>query len=387
MRQYNLIKYASIKHQVTVLSLVQDGEVDHIESLKKMGVEVIAEPFRPPAQRTGWWNRIDSWGHLVLDPLPLYARTYPLSGLKRRLVQHLKEHAPDLIQCEHLFVAPLQSSAPGVPCVLTEHNVESSAWRRQEAYSKRHSRQLGSEIEAKKLERWERQWMSRARVCIAVSETDARELRRWSGSKPVVVAPNGVDTERYAPPSGADLHRAGMVFFGNLGYEPNGDAICYFCREIWPLVRANVPNASLSIVGPHASPELQALGQLPGVKIVGFVDDVRQHLWEAAICVVPLRGGGGTRLKILEALSAQCAVVSTSIGAEGLDLHPGAEIEIADSATEFANVTIKLLQDPEARAHLAERGRQAVAGRYDWSIIAPRLEHAYELAVNAGCRR
>jgi len=384
VRQYHLLQYLGPRHQVTVLSLIQPTEVEEIPSLWNTGVEVITVPFSSPKPSRGWRNRIRSWAQLLFDPQPHYARTYPLPALRAEMAKLLSERKPDIVHLEHLFTAPLGEMLRGLPWLLTEHNVESTVAERQRRRANTPARRLAGWLEARKLRRWERRWIQRSPACIAVSETDAATLRAMSPGTPIFVVPTGVDTAHFAVPEGNQTRRAGMVFFGNLGYAPNIDALAYFCDQIFPLVRSRHPDARLHIVGPYAPPEVVALGSRPGIQYIGFVEDVRPHLWQAAVCIVPLRVGGGVRLKILEALAAGCPVVSTTVGAEGLDLSDGQDLLIGDDPLTFAQHVSELLEDGNKARHLAEHGRQTVSTRYDWRTIAPRLEEAYRTVLRAG---
>ncbi len=177
VRQYYLLKYLCQRHQVKVLSLVQPTETGDIRPLQDLGIEVIPVPFTPSLPSGGWRNRIRSWGQLLFDPWPHYARTYPLEGLRRRLSDVLRELSPDILQLEHLFMAPLGNATDGRPWVLAEQNVESRKAERQARQATTLPRRLAGWIETQKVRRWERLWVRRAPVCIAVSEADAEELR------------------------------------------------------------------------------------------------------------------------------------------------------------------------------------------------------------------
>ncbi len=382
VRQYYLLRYLCQRHQVTVLSLVQPAETGEVRPLHDLGIEVIPVPFAPPSPLGGWRNRMRSWSQLLFDPWPCYARTYPLEGLRKRLRDVLRESPPDILDLEHLFSAPLGNATGGRPWALVEYNIESRRTERQVRQAATPARRLAGWIEMQKIRRWERLWARRATVCIAVSEADADELRAMAPDTPVFIVPNGVDTAHFAPPKENPGQRAGLLFFGNLGYSPNADAVAYFCREIFPLIRLHFPEVTLSIVGPNAPQEVVTLGELPGIHYVGFVEDIRPYLWSAFICVVPLRVGGGTRLKILEAMAAECPVVSTPIGAEGLDLLNERDLLIAETPSAFASRVLDLLRHPDRCRDLAEQGRKTVAGRYDWRVIAPCLEEAYAYAFS-----
>jgi glycosyltransferase involved in cell wall biosynthesis len=177
-----------------------------------------------------------------------------------------------------------------------------------------------------------------------------------------------------------------LLFFGTLSYGPNADGLVWFCEQVLPRVRQSKPDVRLEVVGLDPPPRVTALGRLPGVQVTGFVPDIRPKLWSATMCVVPLLAGGGTRLKILEALAAGCPVISTTVGAEGLELMDGKHLLIADDPEEFARDVVALLESDALRHRLADAGRRAVAEKYDWQEIAPRLEAACIQAVKQHAR-
>jgi glycosyltransferase involved in cell wall biosynthesis len=170
------------------------------------------------------------------------------------------------------------------------------------------------------------------------------------------------------------------MFLGSMDWEANVDAVDYFCREIWPAVRAAVPEARFRIVGRNPSPRVAALAS-SSVEVTGRVPSVIDYLKETAVFVVPLRIGGGTRLKIFEAMAAGRAIVSTSVGAEGLDVHDGADVMLADTPSRFADRVIELLRDPARRAAL-EAGAAATAARHDWSVAASCFEQTLQRAID-----
>jgi glycosyltransferase involved in cell wall biosynthesis len=220
---------------------------------------------------------------------------------------------------------------------------------------------------------------------VAVSERDAALLRAMSPAARVHVVPNGVDGEWFAP-LGECRAAEELLFFGSLSYGPNVEGLAWFCQQILPRVQQSRPGVSLEIVGFNPVPGVAALGELPGVKVTGFVPDIRTRLWSAALSVVPLRSGGGTRLKVLEALAAGCPVVSTSLGAEGLSLKDEEHLLLADTPDEFARDVLRLLASPGLRRRVAEAGRKAVAQNYDWRQIASLLDAACVDAAGRGNR-
>jgi glycosyltransferase involved in cell wall biosynthesis len=211
-----------------------------------------------------------------------------------------------------------------------------------------------------------------------VSEADGRTFDRlYPGSlkAPVHVVQTGVDTAFFTPPSETPS-ATHMVFTGSMDWLPNEDGMTYFCREILPKIRQAEPSATLSIIGRAPTPAVRKLAEIPGVEVTGRVDDVRPHIARGSVYIVPLRIGGGTRLKIFEAMSMGKAVVSTTIGAEGLPVTSGRDIDIADEPSRFAHAVVHLMRDTETRRAMETAARRLVVERYDWGAVAKDFEEA-----------
>jgi len=225
------------------------------------------------------------------------------------------------------------------------------------------------------MRRWEPCYAERFGRCITVSEADRRLLRTVNPRLQVDVVANGVDTKVYQP-----LPQEGtspsLLFIGKMSYRPNGDAVLYFCREILPRIRRMIGEVEMWIVGKDPLPEVRQLNG-DGVYVTGRVDDVVPYYSRSTACVVPLRAGGGTRLKILEAMALGRPVVSTSVGAEGLDVVDGEHLLIADSPEQFAEKTVRLLTDRALYQRITTNARQLVVTRYDWDAIAGQLMQIY----------
>jgi len=223
---------------------------------------------------------------------------------------------------------------------------------------------------------------------IAVSEADQDALLRLDPKLDIIVIPNGVDLDYYAAysrdndPQAPDYGPNALVFTGKMDFRPNVDAVTWFARDVLPLIRRKVADATFVVVGREPHPRVQELDQLPGVAVTGFVPDIRAHIAAAAVYVVPLRMGGGTRLKVLEAMAMRSALVSTRLGCEGFPLTDGEEVLFADDAEAFARAVVELLRDPARRERLGTSGRRFVETYYGWQAIVPRLKAVYhELGV------
>ena len=236
---------------------------------------------------------------------------------------------------------------------------------------------LYSSAQARRLARYEERVCRGADAVIAVSNEDRDLLRRYGGA-PITVMPNGVEAADYRPPPGNARSRRQLVFSGKMDYRPNVDAAEWLCKAVLPRVWAAEPSACLSIVGRTPAPRLSALAGDQRITLTGWVESVLPFLHDAALFVVPLRMGSGTRLKILQAMAAGCAVLSTSIGAAGLNREVRGALEIADDAEDFARACIALLQDDDRRRELGARAIAAVGKHYDWRVLMPTLLRVYE---------
>jgi glycosyltransferase involved in cell wall biosynthesis len=265
--------------------------------------------------------------------------------------------------------------------VFDDHNAEVVLQQRAFETDARQPRRwvgaLYSLIQWKKLRRYE------ARVCrafdrvVAVSPADAQALQRLVPGLEVSVVLNGVDTELYRAQPLEPAPEA-LVFTGKMDFRPNVDAVLWFCQEILPRIWRERASVHFTIVGRDPHPRVQALARDPRIRVTGYVEDVRPYIAGAAVYVVPLRMGGGTRLKVLEAMAMGQAIVSTTLGCEGIALTPGREAVLADTAQEFARRVVELLGDEERRRSLGRWARRLVEAHYDWRVIVPRLEQVYE---------
>jgi len=381
-RPFNLIKQLATRHEVSVVSFIQPHEYSMLPALDPYCRRIELVPHESFKHLGKWHNRLRGWFFLLFSSRPRDVRTFPIETMREPLRRLVRTSDLDVVHFEHLFVTELLPEVGDLPAVLGEQNVEFEVIRNLQKISHNPIHKVRDQLSWRKMLAFETHWVQQYPVCLAVSEIDADLLKTVSGQAEVHVVPNGVDSQAFAPSSNR-LERSSntVLFFGSLNYGPNRDGIVYFCENIWPVVHTARPDANLEIVGIDPPPDVVALSKLPGVTLTGFVPDIRPKLWAAIVSIAPLRWGGGTRLKILEALAAGCPMVSTSAGAEGLDLRDHKEILIADTPDEFARAVIDLMEHPEKRAVLSAAGQQAVAAKYDWSVIAKRLEVAYARAI------
>ncbi len=317
-------------------------------------------------------------------PFAVSKFTHP--NVQRAVASYNRERDFDVAVCDFLSASLNFPEDLVVPTVLFQHNVESTLWQRMASTESNLVKRFAYQLEAKKMARYERRALARFHHVIAVSEHDRQQMLAMDPSCAISVVPTGVDTQKYlmAPPASANPPR--IVFTGSMDWEPNIDAIDYFCREIFPSVRAEFPSAVFQVVGRNPHPRVKQLASA-SVEVTGTVPSVAEYLRDATVVVVPLRIGGGTRLKIFEAMAMGKALVSTTIGAEGLDIESGRDLLLADDAAAIAQAINLLLRDSGLRRRYEEAAAK-LAAQYDWSNIEQRftqvlLEATGEAAQNS----
>ena len=383
IRDFNLLRALSGKAEITLCCYAEEVEMPDLARLRALCREV--RVFRPGARSL--WRRASAFALGLARGVPLGMCPFFDSAFAAELRSIARREATQIFQIEHSLLAGYICAAPaGCGTVLSLHNVCSVQYARMTKLDIGFRSRVGYWIKAWLLGRSEGRYAARFDHVIAVSSTDADLLRRENPALPVSVVENGVDCARLQPlaeaPAGNDL-----LFTGVLGYPPNADAVLFFCREILPLVRRAVPDARLLMAGQSPPPEVRALADWDSVELLADVADIVPCYRRARLSVVPLRAGGGTRLKILESMALGRAVVSTSIGCEGIDVRHGRDILIADDAEAFAACVVSLLRNPEARAALAARARRTVEAGYDWPLLAARQLAVYSSLVDSGLAR
>jgi glycosyltransferase involved in cell wall biosynthesis len=328
------------------------------------------------------------------------AQRLPSASFRAALADTLDRERPDVVEVEgielaqYLFQAADHRAGNNRPLlVFDDHNAEYVLQQRAfETDVHQPRRWVGaaySFVQWRRLRRYERRACEVADRVVAVSEVDAEVLRRLSPGLDPIVVPNGVDMEFYTTPVAPLAGESGpkeedLVFTAKMDFRPNVDAVLWFAQEVFPLIRRESSETRLWVVGKNPHPRLAPLAGDPAVVLTGWVEDVRPYIAEAAVYIVPLRIGGGTRLKVLEAMAMGKAIVSTALGCEGFDLVPGQELVVADTPSEFAAAVLALLRDPERRARLGRAGRRLASSRYDWRVLVPRLERVYETRQASG---
>ncbi|MCB0215248.1 MAG: glycosyltransferase [Chloroflexi bacterium] len=388
LRNLNILLHLAERHALTLLCFAEPGATPG--PLAEAGIEIIGLP--PPAPRPVWRRLLDLPGRLEPDLVRRLDSPAMEAAIAALVAREAGGPGYDGLQIEGMEMAAfglraqaglarVQARPPRL--VYDAHNAEwllqDRAWRADlRRPPKGWVGAAYSLAQTAKIRRYEGRLLAAADATVAVSRADAAALAPLAPEARFVVVPNGVDVEAY-PVADPDAVEPGLVVFtGKMDFRPNVDAMTWFCQAVWPRVRAGRPEARLAIVGRDPSPRVRALASAQaGVEVTGAVPDVRPWIARAGLVVVPLRVGGGTRLKVLEAMAMGKALVASTLAVEGLDLRPGLELAQADDATAMAEAILTLSRDPARRAALGTAARARAEADYRWSVLVPRIEALY----------
>jgi sugar transferase (PEP-CTERM/EpsH1 system associated) len=382
LRNWGLISGLATRHEVAVLSFLAPGQsAEPAEPLRAIcRIETVQSPARTIRGRLGG---------VLTTRQPDMALRLASGVYAQRLADRLARESFDVVHVEGIELAPyldiIEAALPRPLVVFDDHNCEYLLQQRVFLTDLRApARWPGaaySFVQWRRLCRYEAQACQRADRVLAVSEADAAALRALVPGLDVTIVPNGIDTRSYrpeTPSSKFQILEDTLVFTGTMDFRPNVDAVLWFARKVLPRVRAELPEAHFLVVGQRPHRRLDVLRGDSAVTLTGWVEDVRPYIAQALVYVAPLRMGGGTRLKLLEAMAMGKAVVATRLGAEGYPVTNGRELLLADTPTDFAAAVVALSRAQERRAELGRAARAFVEQRYDWRVIVPRVEAVYE---------
>ena len=383
-RIHGLMTHLARWHELTAVMLA-NNEFDLKECHRAMQAycrEVVLIPYSN-YDRVGLSKRLLQLKSLA-SSRSFERSCFTVPALQRRLDQVLRTKRFDIVNLEfpflghyHLRQAPSGQRLPRI--VVDSHNIEYELMRQFAQTSASQTRRLYAEANWRKLRREELAAYRDADGVSLCSDVDERRLLEQAPGIRTAIIPNAADVEHYQPRP-TDVDGRTVIFFGLLSTNPNVDGVVHFVRDIWPRIAAVSPEARCKIIGGRAPPSLLALAG-PRVELTGFVSDLRPHLASAAAVVAPLRVGGGTRLKIVEAMAMGKAIVSTTLGAEGIDAVPGRDILIADEPAAFAASVVRLLNDPSLSARLGQSARRLAVERYSWVTAATSLDRFFHEVI------
>lgn len=377
IRTYQLLKALSARHEVFLISQLQeDSDQRRVADLSEFCKVVSLHQSRwfQPDTMKSIIGLFSSRPRSVID-------TYDL-GLERAVRDTIESFMPQVVVASTIGSAPYIPPNTNAATIFDNHNCEFSILKRTASEEKNHLKRFRQYLGWKKAESWELRLCRRFKCTTLVSYKDREMLQDVAPDlKYLEVVPNGVDTEFYQPnyDHGA---KCNLIYNGALTYGANLDAVRYYANEIYPLISQTHPGTVLKVTGRFNGVDLGEIRECPGVELTGYVTDTREVIRASAVCVVPIRRGGGSRLKILEAMASGVPVVSTSTGAEGLDVTDGVHLLIADQPEDFSRAIARLLDNLEYAHQLAYSARELVQNKYSWDGIGRQFCEIAEILGN-----
>jgi glycosyltransferase involved in cell wall biosynthesis len=395
IRTLEMLRRLRTRHEIHYLAF-HDGEPEALQRSSEYSSKAWPVPH-VSATRTSlrfWVETAQS----LFSKLPVAIARKRSRAAKALIDKLLREEDFDIVVSD--FLQPAINLPPGQPFFLFEHNVETVIWQRHAEQAPDPIQRAFFRGQAERMLAFERASCQRALHVVAVSDDDAAQLLELCGTANVSVIPTGVDAEYFFRPNarptaarstttlpstapaatalsadGPANVEADLLFIGSMDWMPNIDGISWFAREVLPLIRRRLPKCSVTIAGRRPSASIRSLAEAdPLIRVTGTVDDIRPYLWSAKVSIVPIRIGSGTRLKIYEAMAAGAPVVSTTIGAEGLEISSPENIRIADTPEDFANACIELLENRAERDRQADAALRLVREKFSWEVVAQRFE-------------
>jgi glycosyltransferase involved in cell wall biosynthesis len=393
IRTFNLLARLAERYRVTVLchrNPDREEALDAEAAFRDLGIEtVVVDRAVPTKSGPAFYARL---AKNLLSPLPYSVATHASPELAAAARDFARDNDVDVWHCEWTPYAQvlrdaLNDTLPDARWTVMAHNVESLIWQRYTEAEPNPVKRWYVRKQWQKFERFERWAYTAATRSIAVSHDDARLMCERFGVARAEVVENGVDVEYFKPQRDVDRDPAKLLFLGSLDWRPNLDAVRLLIDDIFPKVREKAPHATLSLVGRRPPEWLKArVAETPGAKVFPNVPDVRPFLATCGMLVVPLRIGGGSRLKILEALATETPVVSTRVGAEGLQLAHDREVVVTESPAEMPAAILEAIRRPDEARETAENGRRRVLARYSWVRLAEQLDRVWQAVAQAPVR-
>ncbi len=361
IRPFNMIRHLGQRHSVTVASLAHTAEeLEQGGELREYCHEIIAEVL---PLRARWARAVAA----LPSGSPSSLAYFYSPRLRSRIVESFQRHPYDLIWVHCAFVAPYVSGLRAQVRILDFGDIDSAKWF-DYSNERPFPLSLGYMLEARKLRRWEIRLATEFDQCTVTTENEKEEFSKFGARVPCTVIPNGVDFSYFQAP--AKPKAAGcpvLAFLGRMDYYPNVEGIRYFVSQIYPAIRAAVPDAQLRIIGSNPIARVRKLARVPGVTVTGYVPDVREYLADVTVAVVPVRICRGTQNKMLESMSMGIPTVSTTQASKGVAAVAGRDFLAAADAQDFAKQVVRLLTDPDLREHLSTAGRRQVQANHSWS--------------------
>lgn len=374
IRTYHTLKSLSQRHEIHFVAFSQNqAGFENQDKLEEICTSVLIRKLKYSGRKQAILALKNFFSRE-----PLVAQKYFDAEVAEEILRIVRQRKIDLVHFDMLHLAKYRSLIESLPCVLVNHNVESLRLKRWADVESNPLLRYFLKYQQKKLLRFEKESCSIFSQCIVVSDFDKDYLQKLCRGQTFLTVPNGVDCEFFHA-NGGTGDSQNLVWTGSMSGPYNRDAVRYFIGEIWPLITAKVPDAKITFVGAAPPAELQNLANdNQNVIVAGYVDDVRPYVANANVFVAPLRAGSGTKIKVLNAMAQAKAVVTTSVGAEGIEAHNEYELLLADRAEAFAAKTIHLLQNPQEAKEIGLRARKLVEEKYDWKVVNRKMMELYD---------
>ena len=377
IRTLEMLRHLHRRHEIHYVAIQNPARPEGPTGADEYCTRAYPFPHRIPDKSSpSFWGQLATG---LFSELPVAIGRFNPPGMGAFLERLIRQEGFDCAVVDHLAASAYFPDL--AHAILFEHNVETLIWRRRVKHANDPLRCWYLRLQAERMFEYERRVSRAAGHVVTVSANDADEMRRLFGVTRVSDIPTGVNIEYFRPPV-APLPRdtgTDLIFVGSMDWFPNVDGVLYFVRTILPLIRRRRPECTMAIVGRKPPPEICKLSRDPRIQVTGTVSDIRPHLWASAVAIAPLRIGGGTRLKIYEAMAARVPVVSTTVGAEGLTLNPPHDIHIADLPEDFAERCLELIGSSTERARVSRAAWELVNSRFSWEQVSRCFEKIMEL--------
>ncbi|MDD5008081.1 MAG: glycosyltransferase family 4 protein [Syntrophorhabdaceae bacterium] len=378
LKLYYLMKSLAERNKIYLVSFYEaDSELEGIGEVGKYCEATY--PFRRSDRRD------DSAFPLIrkiFGRFPAESHSYLDEAMIRKIGEVIREHKIDMVHCELIYMAQYAEYIPEkVPKIISINDVNWLLWKDMYEREKRPAEKIRNFVHYLRTRNFELKYYKKFDKCIVVSQRDRKELLPYMPDQDIAVIPNGVDRDLFVPSENRQ-DPPGLVFTGVMSYRPNIDAMQYFCKDIFPIIKREAPGVKLYIVGMDPAPEVESMGS-DDIVVTGFVKDITEYATKASVYVAPLRMGSGIKNKVLEAMAMGLPIVASRSGIDAIDGTAGEDFLVADDPAGFAGAVVALLKDKGKRAELGKNARRTIENKYGWQQIAHKYEEMYK-AVGKG---
>jgi len=368
LKIYHLAKRLATRHELHLVTFLQDKtDLQYLPELKQIFKEIHLVPL----------SRLQSYGNSLMaffHKEPFQVRYFHSKAMAEKITWLRQQHRYDAVHVQHLRMAQYWADYKDTPRILDLPDAYSLYWKRR-VNGARGLLKAFNRMEQRRVSAYE-QVLKAYELSLVCSREDLSYLEQEQGIGNVRLLPNGVDLDTFSADAHDYTQNKTILFTGNMDYAPNVDAVLYFVREIFPLIREQAPGVEFVIAGQRPVKKVQALAAAD-IRVTGFVKDLAEWYARAAIVVAPLRFGAGTQNKVLEAMAMGVPVVSRSIGFNGLNIASGEGVVLATETQSFADTCLALLQSQDYRQRVGAAGRQAIRSQFDWNVVAALLEQYF----------